>query len=161
MDARSCHAARLVARTPSGLSPGTSPRDRALSQLGEEVAQAAHAIRDPGDPSVLCSRSRAHHAPYFRWANRVIQRMVEMRFAPPENLKRVPGPRALLYSPPRDPELQGAQVPLPRSSRTIWKILHTTGCLLARSKEPPHPNDPREALEEMQMDAERCGLCLA
>ena len=112
---------------------------------------------DPGDPSVLCSRSRAHHAPYFRWDNRVIQRIVEMRFAPPENLKRVPGPRALLYYLPRDPELQGAQVPLPRSSRTIWKILHTTGCLLARSKEPPHPNDPREPLEEIQMDFKDVG----
>ena len=30
------------------------------------------------------------------------QKSVEMRFAPPENLKRVPGPRALLYSLPRD-----------------------------------------------------------
>ena len=57
---------------------------------------------DPHDPSVLFSRSRAHHAPYFRWDNRVIQRIVEMRFAPPENLKRVPGPRALLYYLPRD-----------------------------------------------------------
>jgi hypothetical protein len=116
---------------------------------------------DPHDPTVLCSRSRAHHAPYFRWDNRVIQRIVEMRFAPPVNLKRVPGPRALLYYLPRDPELQVAQVPLPRSSRTIWKILHTTGCLLPRAKEPPHPHDPREPLEEIQMDAERCWLCLA
>lgn len=59
---------------------------------------------DPLDPSVLCSRSRAHHAPYFRWDVRVTQRIVEMRFSPPENLKRVPGPRALLYYLPRDPE---------------------------------------------------------
>jgi hypothetical protein len=84
-----------------------------------------------------------------------------MRFAPPENLKRVPGPRALLYYLPRDPELQAAQVPLPRSSRTIWKILHATGCLVARSKEPPHPNELRKPLEEIQMDAEGCGLRLA
>ena len=73
---------------------------------------------DPLDPSWLCSRSRAHHAPYFRWDVRVTQRIVEMRFSPPENLKRVPGPRALLSYLPRDPELQAAQVPLPRSSRT-------------------------------------------
>jgi hypothetical protein len=72
----------------------------------------------PGDRSVLCSRSRAHHAPYFRWDFRVIERIVAMRFSPPENLKRVAGPRALLYYLPRDSELQAAQVPLPRSSRT-------------------------------------------
>ncbi len=76
---------------------------------------------EPHDPSVLCSRSRAHHAPYFRWDARVIQRIVEMRFSPPENLQRVPGPRALLYYLPRDPELQAAQLPLPRSSRTKWR----------------------------------------
>jgi transposase InsO family protein len=113
--------------------------------------------RDLQDPSLLCSRSRAHHAPYFRWDNRVIQRIVEMRFAPPEHLKRVPGPRALLYYLPRDPELQVAQVPVPRSSRTIWKILHITGCLLPRSKEPPHPQDLREPLEEIQMDFKDVG----
>src|SRR5258708_9129189 len=46
---------------------------------------------DLHDPSVLCSRSRAHHAPYFRWDIRVTKRIVEMRLAPPEHLKRVPG----------------------------------------------------------------------
>lgn len=116
---------------------------------------------DPPDPSVLCSRSRAHHAPYFRWDWRVTQKIVEMRLAPPENLKRVPGPRALLYYLPRDSELQAAQVPLPRSSRTIWKILHTTGCLVARSQESPQPTDLREPLEEIQMDAQRCKFCFA
>jgi hypothetical protein len=111
----------LLRQHPQASPPGVSPHDRTLSQLGEEVAQAAHATRDPHDPSVLCSRSRAHHAPYFRWDVRVTQRIVEMRFSPPENLKRVPGPRALLYYLPRDPELQAAHVPLPRSSRTKWR----------------------------------------
>jgi hypothetical protein len=72
----------------------------------------------------------------------------------------VPGPRALLYYLPRDPELQEAQLLLPRSSRTIWKILHTMGCLITRSKEPPHPNELRKPLEEIQMDAQRCRLRL-
>jgi len=125
------------------------------------MAQAAHAIRDPHDLSLLCSGSRAHHAPYFSWDVRVIRRIVEMRLSPPENLKRVPGPRALLYYLPRDPELQAAQVLLLRSSRTIWKILHLTGCLVARSQESPQPNDLREPLEEIQMDAERCQFCFA
>jgi hypothetical protein len=44
---------------------------------------------DPHDPSVLCSRSRAHHAPYFHWEVCVIKRIVEMRFSPPENADRV------------------------------------------------------------------------
>lgn len=115
---------------------------------------------DQEDPSVLCSRSRAHHAPYFRWDRRVIQRIVELRLAPPEHLQRVPGPRALLYYLPRDPLLQAAHLLLPRSSRTIWKILHTTGCLVPRPKEPSHPNDLRQPLEEIQVDFKDVGRSL-
>ena len=142
-------------------TPQASPRELAQA-TGRSISWVTKWRKrltkgDPDDPSVLCARSRAHHAPYFRWDKRVLQRIVEMRFAPPENLKRVPGPRALLYSLPRDPELQGAQVPLPRSSRTIWKILHTTGCRLPRSKEPPHRNDLREPLEEIQLDFKDVG----
>lgn len=88
---------------------------------------------------------------------RVTKRIVEMRLSPPENLKRVPGPRALLYYLPRDPELQGAQFLLPRSSRTVWKILHTMGCLVTRSKESPHPDELRAPLEEIQMDFKDVG----
>ena len=69
----------------------------------------------------------------------------------------MPGPRALLYYLPRDPELQTAHVPLPHSSRTIWKILHATGCLVPRSKEPSHPTEPRLPLEEIQMDFKDVG----
>ncbi len=93
-------------------TPSASPR--MLAQIiGRSVSwvkkwRKRFAEGDPHDPSLLCSDSRAHHAPYFRWDPRVIQKSVEMRLSPPENLKRVPGPRALLYSLPhslpRDPE---------------------------------------------------------
>jgi len=60
---------------------------------------------DPHDQELLCSRSRAHHAPYFRWDPRVETCIVERRLSPPEHLGRTPGPRALLYYLPRDPVL--------------------------------------------------------
>lgn len=142
-------------------TPHASPQELA-QELGRSVSWVKQwrkrlAAGDLHDPSVLCSYSRAHHAPYFRWDVLVTQRIVEMRFAAPENLKRVPGPRALLYYLPRDPELQAAHVPLPRSSRTIWKILHATGCLVPRSKEPLHPTELRKPLEEIQMDFKDVG----
>ncbi len=142
-------------------TPDASPRELAQA-TGRSVSWVKKWRKrlcegDPHDQELLCARSRAHHAPYFRWDVCLIRRIVEMRFSPPENLKRVPGPRALLYYLPRDPELQAAQVPLPRSSRTIWKILHTTGCLVTRSKEPPHPNELRKPLEEIQMDFKDVG----
>jgi len=142
-------------------SPQASPRElaqatgRSMSWVKKWRKRLTEG--DPSDSQLLCSRSRAHHAPYFRWDIRLTKRIVEMRLAPPENLKRVPGPRALLYYLPRDQELQAAQVPLPRSSRTIWKILHATGCLLTRSKEPLHPSELRAPLEEIQMDFKDVG----
>src|SRR6266571_1202776 len=114
---------------------------------------------DPTDPRLLCSRSRAHHAPYFRWDARVETRIVDMRLSPPEHLGRTPGPRALLYYLPRDSDLQAAQVPLPRSSRTIWKILHKYGCIQPQKKKP-RPLEPREPLEEIQMDFKDGSLVL-
>jgi len=161
MDARSSPAPRSGAKVPSGLSTGIGPGDRALAELGQKMAQAAREIRDPSDSQLVCSRSRAQHAPYFRWDIRLTQRIMQMRLAPPEHLKRVPGPRALLSSLPPDPQLPAARIPLPRSSRTIWKILHATGCLLTRCKEPPHPSELRAPVEEIQLDAEGCGLRLA
>ncbi len=83
---------------------------------------------------------------------RVEERIVEMRLSPPENLNRVPGPRALLYYLPRDPEVQALQVPLPHSTRTVWKILHKHGCILERPTPKKRPLEPREPLEEIQMD---------
>ena len=107
---------------------------------------------NPHDPLLLCSRSRAHHAPYFRWDPRVETRILQMRISPPEHLGRIPGPRALLYYLPRDPMLQAAQGPFPRSSRTIWKILRKHGCILPKPLRNPRPSEPREPLEEIQMD---------
>jgi hypothetical protein len=136
--------ADLLQETPSA-SPRTLAQiiGRSISWVKKWRKRLAEG--DPQDLSLLCSHSRAHHVPYFRWDPRVIEKIVEMRLSPPEHLKRVPGPRALLYYLPRDPELQAAQVPLPRSSRTIWKILHTTGCLAPRSREPS-PHRPSQAL---------------
>lgn len=79
-----------------------------------------------------------------------------MRLFPPENLKRVPGSRALLYYLAGDSELQAMHVALSRSSRTIWKILHAMDCLVTCPKEPSHLDEFREPSEEIQMDAQRC-----
>jgi hypothetical protein len=75
-----------------------------------------------------------------------------MREEPPENLHRVPGPKALLYYLPRDPELQESGVLLPRSTRTIWRILHKHQLIAKPRGVVKQPLAPREPLEEVQMD---------
>src|SRR5215469_8022245 len=131
------------------------------SQLATEVGRSISWIKkwrrrllsaDPEDLGRFSSQSRAHHTPYYRWDSRVEDRIVEMREEPPENLQRVPGPKALLYYLPRDPELQEWGLPLPKSTRTIWKILHNNGLIESTSKRKKRPLAPREPLEEVQMD---------
>jgi hypothetical protein len=110
----------------------------------------------PHDLAVLHSRSCARKTPPPTFHPRIIGRMVEMRESPPENLQRVPGPKALLYSLPRDPDLQALGAPLPRSTRTIWKILRQQGCMLDKPTRHRKPLEPREPLAEVQLDAQGC-----
>ncbi len=76
-----------------------------------------------GDMSVLFGLPRRRKTPYPQSDPQVEERILAIRDEPPEHLKRVPGPKAILYYLPRDPALQGRTAPLPRSTRTIWKIL--------------------------------------
>jgi hypothetical protein len=140
--------------------PQTPPRElaRAIGRSVSWVKKWRKRLQegDPHDQDLLCSRSRAHHASYFRWDPRVEACIVEMRLSPPEHLGRTPGPRALLSYLPRDPVLQAAGVRLPQSSRTVWKLLRKTGCILPKLQRKRWRTSPREPLEEIQMDAQRC-----
>ena len=75
------------------------------------------------DPSVLFGLPCRRKTPYPQTDQEVEERILAIRDEPPENLKRVPGPKAILYDLPRDPVLQSRTAPLPQSTRTIWKIL--------------------------------------
>ena len=106
----------------------------------------------PDDLQVLFSRSRARHTPPVPPDLRLIQRILEIRTSPPENLQRTPGPRAILYYLHRDPDLQTQGISPPRSTRTIWKILRTLGYILDPPERTHKPSEPREPLQEVQMD---------
>ena len=90
----------------------------------------------PEDEAVLHSQSRARTHPPERISQVVVDRLLELRDQPPEGLGRTPGPKALLYYLPRDAELVGSGERLPRSSRTIYRILREAGRICGRR--PPH-----------------------
>ncbi len=108
----------------------------------------------PTDVMVLHARSRARKTPPASIASQtaVVQRILEIRESPPENLHRVPGPEAILYYLHRDPALQKAGVRLPRSQTTVWKILRLFGCIVQEHRRKPKPLERKQPGEEVQLD---------
>ncbi len=128
----------------------------ALSMSRSWVSKWLQRIRqaDPADVMALLSRSRARHTPPASIASQpaVVQRILEIRVEPPENLQRVPGPEAILYYLHRDPALKAAGARLPRSQTTIWKILRQAGCIAQDRRRKPRPLELRQPGEEVQFD---------
>jgi hypothetical protein len=118
---------------------------------------------DPDDVMALHSRPCARHTPPVSIASQptVVQRILEIRAEPPENLQRVPGPEAILYYLHRDPALKHAGVRLPRSQTTVWKILHQAGCIEQDRRRKPRPLELREPGEEVQFDLKDASSVLA
>jgi transcriptional regulator with XRE-family HTH domain len=81
----------------------------------------------PDDLAVLHARSRARHTPPSSTPQALVERILAIREDPPDHLRRVPGPKAILYYLPRDEQAQALGVSLPRSTRTIWKVLRAAG----------------------------------
>ena len=115
----------------------------ALSMSRSWVSKWLRRLRqaDPTDVLALHSHSRARRTPPASLASQpaVVQRILEIRLAPPENWQRVPGPEAILYSLHRDPALKQAGARLPRSQTTIWKIVRQAGCIAQGHRRKPRP----------------------
>ena len=109
---------------------------------------------EPGDVMALHARARARKTPPVSIASQpaVVQRILEIRETPPENLHRVPGPEAILYYLHRDPAWQAAGLRLPRSQTSIWKILRTFGCIDQNHRRKPKPLERKQPGEEVQLD---------
>ncbi len=106
----------------------------------------------PEDVSKLFSRSRARLHPPARLDREVVNRVLEIRLFPPDHLRRTPGSCAIRYYLHRDPELLASGKRLPRSTRTIWRLLDEA-YLIERELPRRHaPLPPCEPLEDVQMD---------
>jgi len=80
---------------------------------------AANPARCAGNADHFVPQIAPH--PPERISPPVTDPILQIRDSPPEGLQPTPGPKAILSSLPRDPDLQGER--LPRSSRTIHRIL--------------------------------------
>lgn len=110
---------------------------------------------EPADLTVLHARSCARHTPPSPMPRALVERLLAIRDDPPDHLRRVPGPKARLSFLPRERQAQALGVPLPRSTRTIWKVLRAHRRL---AQAPPRRRQPlvRPApLEVVQLDWRR------
>ena len=105
---------------------------------------------EPEDEGVLHSRSRARRHPPERISQVVVDRLLQIRDEPPEGLGRTPGPKAILYYLPRDEQLAGER--LPRSSRTIYRILQQAGRIAQRLPRVHEPQARSAPMSQWQLD---------
>lgn len=106
----------------------------------------------PDDPQVLRGRARrAHHlrAPFHP---EVVQRILALRDTLPHQLGRVAGPLAIRYYLHADEALLAAGHRLPRSSRTLWRILCQHGRIHTPAPHLPQPWPAQEPLQSWQFD---------
>lgn len=121
---------------------------RSVSWVRKWLISLHHAPCD--DQAILCSASRARKTPYPCLSALVITSILDIRLHPPENLGRVPGPKAILYYLRRDPALQGEQ--LPRSSRTVYRVLKAANLILNRPKPARKQRDLEEPMTVWEFD---------
>jgi hypothetical protein len=106
----------------------------------------------PDDEAVLWSRSSARKHPPAPLHPAVIERILAIRDHPPEHLQRTPGPTAILYYLHRDQDLLAQGLRLPRSTRTIWEILHAHGRIATPRRRDHVPVERPEPLSFWQLD---------
>jgi hypothetical protein len=104
------------------------------------------------DPTLYHARSHARHTPPPTMPQAVVERILCLRDEPPNHLRRVPGPRTIIAFLHQDPEALALGEPLPRSTRTVWKVLHAHGRIATELPRPHQPLVPPEPLEEIQAD---------
>lgn len=89
--------------------------------------------------AVLRSHSRARKHPPSRLSQAVIDRLLEIRSNPPAPLHRIPGPKTIRYYLEQDSQLRAQGLRLPRSTRTIWRILREYGRIVLPMRRTPVP----------------------
>jgi Integrase core domain len=107
---------------------------------------------DPEDQAVLWGQSRARKTPPTAVPPKVVERILAIRDHPPQDLKRVPGPKAIVYYLQHDAVYGAFADALPRSTKKIWQILKANGRIAAKKAREHAPVQRPEPLREWQLD---------
>jgi hypothetical protein len=104
------------------------------------------------DEQVLRGLSRVPHHPPPRLDPLVIDRLLEIRDDPPEGLGRTPGPKAILYYLNRDETLKERKLRLPKSTRTVHRLLEENGRIASRPAMVTEPLERPAPMQHWQLD---------
>jgi hypothetical protein len=104
------------------------------------------------DEQVLLGYSCARKTPPPGLSPRVVERILDIRDNPPQNLGRVPGPKAILYYLQQEATTILAGERLPRSTRTIWRILRDHQRILDPPFRKHQPAERPAPLSSWQID---------
>jgi hypothetical protein len=130
-------------------------------RLAEEVGRSVGWVKKwkkrlkaagEGDEQVLEGYLRRRKKLPKGWSEEVMERIKEIRRNPPENLGRVPGPKAILYYLGRDAGLKALGERLPKSTRTVWKLLWRMGCYTPRMEVEREPVERPAPMMAWEMD---------
>ncbi len=135
--------------------------DWTLQELAEGVGRSLGWVKkwkkrlqaaSPQDEHVLQSQSRARKHPPPSLSPLVVDHILAIRDAPPQNLKRIPGPKAIRYYLDQEASATLAGLRLPRSSRTIWRILRQHQRIRDPIRRVHHPTTLPPPLSSWQID---------
>lgn len=104
-------------------------------------------------PAILVDRSHARTDADLdsqTTSQEVMETILELRDHPPESLRRVPGPKAILYYLGQSERL--AETILPQSTRTVWRILAAAGRIASQAWRHLERWDRPGPMDEWQMD---------
>jgi hypothetical protein len=118
------------------------PRQQLAAATGRSLGWVKKWVKrlrgtDPADETVLHRRSSPRQRGSPCQSPQVVERILDIRDHPPANLRRVPGPKAILYYLAKDEALKASGVAIPRSTRTVWAVLCAHG-RIARPQRPEH-----------------------
>lgn len=104
------------------------------------------------DDRVLKSLSRARLTAPPRIAQPVVEAILEIRDNPPDNLRRIPGPVAIIYYLQKDATLKESWHHIPTSPTTVWRILDENQRIIRPQLYGHTPLECPDPMEEWQVD---------
>jgi len=131
------------------------------AQLAQAMGRSIHWVKKwlkifkkapTEDKAVVQSLPRTRKQPLPPPNPLIVARILLFRHNPPDNLKRTPGPKALLYYLDRDPVLKEQGLTPPRSTATIWKILVQNGEIGHAKPRQHKPMERDDPLTHWQID---------